>query len=159
MKCRRRMANSTGSVRELELWVDGRGEAFFESAPDSVKGSRLMNECVGDGVEEKLEDFEDAGGGDVLVVVGFCSCSGFCLLFAGVRFGTVGEGAGRRCDGGLFRQACGFRLGLGFEFEFEFEFGFRLGFGLGIELGFVGSGGAGILRVEGSTASRACFMG
>ena len=77
VKCRRRMANSTGSVRELELWVDGRGEAFFESAPDSVKGAWLMNECVGDGVEEELEDFEDAGGGDVLVVVGFGSGAGF----------------------------------------------------------------------------------
>ena len=77
VKCRRRMAKSTGSVREFELWVDGRGEAFFESAPDSGKGSRLMNECVGDGVEEKLEDFEDAGRGDVLVVVGFGSGAGF----------------------------------------------------------------------------------
>ena len=84
-------------------------------------------------------------------------------MFAGVQFGTVGKGAGRRRDGGLFRQAFGFRLGLGFEFEFEVGFRFGLGFGLGswiwFELGFVGSGRAGILRVERSTASRACFMG
>ena len=78
-------------------------------------------------------------------------------MFAGVQFGTVGKGAGRRRDGGLFRQAFGFRLGFGL--GFGFGLGSWIWFWIWFELGFVGSGRAGILRVERSTASRACFMG
>ena len=61
-------------------------------------------------------------------------------MFAGVQFGTVGKGAGRRRDGGLFRQAFGFRLGFGL--------GSWIWFWIWFELGFVGSGRAGILRVD-----------
>ena len=38
----------------------------------------MMNECVGDGVEEEFEDFEDAGGGNEVSGVGHCC--GWCVV-------------------------------------------------------------------------------
>ena len=66
VKCKRRMANSTGSVRELWLWTgpgEG-GEAFGECSADAREQDGLTDKGVVDGFEEELEDFEDAGDGN-----------------------------------------------------------------------------------------------
>ena len=72
MKCRRRMANSTGSARAFGLWAAGGGEAFGEGTADAGKEEWLMDEGVVDGFEEVLEDLEDAGNGNVGCGVEFC---------------------------------------------------------------------------------------
>ena len=70
MKCKRRMANSTGSVSELWLsWANSGGETFGEGTADAGKEGGLIDEGIVDGFEEEFEDFEDACAGDGLAWV------------------------------------------------------------------------------------------
>lgn len=53
VKCTRRMANSTGSVRELGLWLwaGGGGETFGEGTGNAVEDGGLIEEGFVDGTE------------------------------------------------------------------------------------------------------------